>query len=267
MDTTMAGTGAALDARSVDDDRAWARIGRIAAYFAGIGFLVVTVLYLLDVFDVLDPSPTYVQTAAGQLQDEAHFWAAVFQHQHRIVWDVVVRDVVGPASFIALIVVGLALRRLVTRDHPSRQLMVGFLTAGGIISAIGSLLYLGNVEYWRLTWGSVPAGAETSMVAVGRATTAIDNLTVWTDAFGYVVLALGVLCVGVVVGRENGMPKRLGTLAYVTSATLVALAVAAVLDTDTPHSLLSLAVGAVLAPWLCLWLGRVLGRPVAPPVR
>ena len=66
---TMAGTGEVLDVRSAEGDRAWARIGRIAAYAAAIGFFVVTVLYLLDVFDVLDPTPAYVQTSAGQLRD------------------------------------------------------------------------------------------------------------------------------------------------------------------------------------------------------
>jgi hypothetical protein len=174
---TMAEAGAVLDVRSADDDRAWARIGRIAAYVAGIGFLVVTVLYLLDVFDVLDQSPAYVRTSAGQLQDEARFWAAAFVHQHRIVWDVVVRDVVGPVAFIALIVVGVALRRLAQRDHPSGQLMVTFLTGGGIISAIVPPL----PRQRRVLAADVarcPHGSETSIVAVGRATTAIDNLTV-----------------------------------------------------------------------------------------
>jgi hypothetical protein len=48
------------------------------------------------------------------------------------------------------------------------------------------------------------------------------------------VLALGILCVGSVVRRKNGIPKRLGTLANVTAASLVALALATVSDTDTP---------------------------------
>jgi hypothetical protein len=257
---TMTGSGAALDLRVTDDDLAWSRIGRIAAFCAAIGFWVVTVLYLLDVFDVLDPSPEYVSTSAGQLQDEARFWATVFEHQHRIVWDVIVRDMVGPAAFVALIIVGVALARAIGGDRPARRLMVTFLTAGGVISAIASLLYLGNAEYWRRPWGPIAPGGETSVVAVGRATTAIDNLTMWPEAFGYLVLALGVVCIGSVVRRGSGMPKRLGTLAYVTAASLVGLAVATALDTDTPRSVLSFVVGAVLAPWVCIWLGLLLGR-------
>ena len=256
---TMAGTGRVLDVRSVDEDRAWARIGRLAAYGAGIGFLITTVLYLLDVYDVLDPSPTYVQTSAGQLHDEAQFWAAIFQHQHAILWDVIVRDVVEPLAFIALIVVGVALRRTTTGDRPERQLMVTFLGVGGVISAIASLLYLANVEFWRVPWGGIPKDGETSIVAVGRVTTAIDNLTTWPEAFGYLVVALGIVCVGMLVRHDNVLPRRLGTFAYVTAVTLFGLAVATVMDADDARPILALAVGAVLAPVLCVWIGRTLG--------
>ena len=95
-----------LKTARTEAERAWARVGRVAAYVAAIGFFLMTALYLLDQTDLLDPSPEYVRTAAGQLQDEARFWAQAFEHQHRIVWDVIVRDVVGPAAFVALIVVG-----------------------------------------------------------------------------------------------------------------------------------------------------------------
>src|SRR4051794_26896793 len=192
---TMAETGAALDARSDEADQAWARVGRLAAYGAAVGFVVTTVLYLLDVFDVLDATPTYVQTSSGQLHDEATFWAQMFEHHHKIVWDIMLRDVVGPCAFIALIVVGVALCRRAGGDRPASLLMVTFLAVGGVISAIASLLYLGNAEFWRVSWGAVPQGGETSIVAAGRATMAIDNLTTWPEAFGYVVLALGAWCI------------------------------------------------------------------------
>jgi hypothetical protein len=257
---TMAGTGTVLDVGRVDEDRAWARVGRLAAYVAAIGFLVTTVLYLLDVYDVLDATPSYVQTSAGQLHDEAQFWAGIFQHQHAILWDVIVRDVVGPIAFIALIVVGVALRRTTDGDRPERQLMVTFLGVGGVISAIASLLYLANVEFWRLPWGGIPKDGETSIIAVGRATTAIDNLTTWPEAFGYLVLAIGIVCLGALVRRESRLPRRMGTFAYVTAGALVALAVATMLDAEDARSILALAVGAALAPVLCVWIGRTLGR-------
>jgi hypothetical protein len=40
----------------------------------------------------------------------------------------------------------------------------------------------------------------------------------------------------------------------------VALAVATVMDADAARSILALGVGVVLAPVLCIWLGRILGR-------
>jgi hypothetical protein len=262
---TMAGTGTVVGVASVDAERAWSRIARIAAYVASIGFFVVTVLYLLDVYDVLDPSPQYLATSAGQLTDEANFWARVFEHQHRIVWDVIVRDVAGPMALVALIVLGMALRRRIDGDRPERQLMVPFLIVGGVIAAMSSLLYLGNAEFWRLPWGPMQEGGETSVIAVGRATTAINNLTTWTEAFGYLVLTLGIVCIGSVVRRQPGMPKALGSLAYVAAAALLGLSIATAADTDTPRSILALSVGAVLAPWMCLWLGRDLGRRTSEP--
>ncbi len=67
-------------------DRRWDRVGRNAAYMAGASFLIGTVLFLLDAADLLGKGPEYHATAAGQLQDEANFWAAYFNHQHRILW-------------------------------------------------------------------------------------------------------------------------------------------------------------------------------------
>jgi hypothetical protein len=235
----------------------------IAAYTAAVGFIVTTVLYLLDAFDVLDPSPEYVRTSAGQLQDEATFWAKVFEHQHAIVWDVIARDVIGPFAFVALIVIGVALHRRALGDGPERELMVTFLGVGGVISALASLLYLGNAQFWRMPWGPIAPGGETSVVAVGRSTTAIDNLTTWPEAFGYVVLALGVWCMASVVRRSPDMPGRLSTLARVTAAGLMVLAIATFwADIDDIHSIVSLAVGAVLAPWVCVWLGQEFRRVV-----
>jgi hypothetical protein len=162
-----------------------------------------------------------------------------------------------------LIVVGVALRRIAGGDRPERHLMVTFLGVGGVISAVASLLYLANVEFWRLPWGSIPKDGETSIVAVGRATTAIDNLTIWPEAFGYLVLAIGIVCLGSLVRRESRLPRRLATLAFGTAAGLIALAVATMMDADGARSVLALAVGGVLSPMLCLWIGRTLGRSPA----
>jgi hypothetical protein len=245
-----------------DPDRAWARTGRIAGYLAAVGFLVTTVLFLVEAANLLGTPPEFVQTtrtSAGLLPDEARFWAATFAYQHRILWDVFARDLIGSAAFIALIVVGVALRHRAVGDRPAGQLMVTFLTVGGIVSVIANLLYLGNAEFWRLSWGPPPSGAETSFVAVGRATTAIDNLTEWPEAFGYLLLAAGVVCIASVVRREAGMPRWLPALCWMTAAALVAFALSIAFQADGSRQIAALAVGAVLAPWVCVWLGRVLG--------
>ena len=52
----------------------------------------------------------------------------------------------------------------------------------------------------------------------------------------------------------------MGMVAYVTAASLAALAVTTAMGADAARSTLALAVGAVLAPVLCIWLGRTLAR-------
>lgn len=266
MDTTMDVQAGRPSPQAADAGRAWSRIGQGSGYVAGVGFLVVTVLYLLDVRDILDGTPDYVRTAAGPLHDEATFWAAIFAHQHRILWDVIVRDLVGPVAFIALIVLALALRGREESRGPEGQLMVAFLLVGSTISAVASLLFLGNVEFWRITGWSGSDG-QVSMIAVGRATTAINNLTTWPEAFGYLVLGAGLLCLGRALRRAGGWPTRLTTLAYLTAASLVAFALTEMARLNTAQSIASLIVGAILAPWLCIWIGFRLGHETPPSIR
>jgi hypothetical protein len=252
--------GAALEP-AVEDERAWARLGRAAGYVAAIGFAVMTILFMLDELDMLDAAPEYVRTSSGALQDEATFWAAQFAHQYRVLWDVVVRDVVGSVAYVALIVLALAVRRRIASDRPEPQLIVWFFTIGGMLAVVANLLYLANVESWRQPGWTATEG-QVSMVAVGRATTAINNLTTWPEAFAYLVIAAGMLCLARIATRGGTLlPRRLSTLAYVTAAALVGLGVSQVLaDVDTVRQILSVAVGIVLAPWVAVWLARRVGR-------
>jgi hypothetical protein len=63
------------------------------ALFAG------TVLYLLDVTDLISTTPRFHATSAGPLQDEANFWVAIFAHRRDILWDIWARDLILPVAF------------------------------------------------------------------------------------------------------------------------------------------------------------------------
>ena len=73
----------------------------------------------------------YAPTAAGQLQDEAVFWAAVFAYRHATLWDCVRRDdlyffaFLGPLPLLLATNVATGERRAavrpVERSSPRRQ--------------------------------------------------------------------------------------------------------------------------------------------------
>src|SRR5438105_15413715 len=91
----------------------WNRIGAIAAYASGGALLVQTLLFLADKADLLGRGPTFHRTGAGLLQDIANYNVAYFARQHHILWDIALRDSLGPIGWIALVVATLAGANLV----------------------------------------------------------------------------------------------------------------------------------------------------------
>ena len=188
---------------------------------------------------------------------------AAFAHQHDIVWDIVARDLIFPIGFLALIVLGLAVRHLVGSQRPEGHLMVIFLVVGGVISAIADLIFLGDVEYWRTTgWTAHPPEV---MVAIGRASQAIDFLTRWTEAAGFAIVAAGVLYLAHLCRNRPELPAAVGALAYVEAVLLVGIAIAGAARWDTPYDVLSLLTGVLVGPILGIWLGLHFGRLALQP--
>jgi hydrogenase/urease accessory protein HupE len=242
----------------LDVERRWNRVGRNAAYVAGASFFVGTVLFLLDAADLLGKGPAYHATSAGPLQDEANFWVAAFEHQHGILWDIIARDLILPLGFVALIVLGLAVRHLVGSERPEGQLMVAFLVVGGVLSAIADLTFLADVEYWRFT--GLKAHPPEIAVSIGRATQAIDTLTRWPEIAGFAVVAMGVLYLGVLCRTRPELPAAVGIVAFVEAALLVGVALAEAFHNDSMNQLFSLVTGVLIAPVLAFWLGRHFAR-------
>jgi hypothetical protein len=182
---------------------------------------------------------------------------AQFAHQHHILWDIIARDTLFSLAFLALIVVSLAVRAFVHAERPAAQLMVAFFLVGGTISILNDLIFLGATDYWRVTgWSRLPAS---TMVATGRSEEAIESLTRWPEAAGFVVLAAALVCLGSLCRSESAMPERLAFVAYGEAALLVGIALAGILQTGTPYDVFSLVTGGVVGPVLAFWLGRHLG--------
>ena len=238
---------------------AWSRTGRIAGYVAGSALLAGTVLFLLDAAGLLGQVPDYHRTSAGQLADQAAFYASYFAHQHHVVWDIIARDTILPVAYLALIVAALAVRHRAGPDHPEGQLLVSSFLVGAIVSIIADLTFLAAAQYWRQAdWPARPAA---STVAVGRTVEGIQALTQWPEAFGFAVLACGLVALGRLCGSNRILPAPLRALAYLEALLLLGIAVTGLLPNDTGYDWLSLAAGAVVGPVLTAWLGTVLGRP------
>jgi hypothetical protein len=241
---------------ATETSASWRRIGRIAGYLSGAGFLIGTILYLLDATNVLGVND-YHSSGAPTVQNEANYWVSQFAHQHSILWDIIARDTIFPLAFMALFVLALAVRAVVPAGSPTVQLMVGFFLIGSVIAALADLLYLGATDYWRLTgWDGIP---DTSIVAVGRSEQAIESLTRWPEAAGFFALAAALICLGNLCRSEAALPARLATVVYVEAALLVGIALAGIMQTDTAYSVFSLATGALIGPAVTLSLGWHLG--------
>ena len=257
----------AVKSRDAAEDRymglanTWSRISRTAGWIAGAALLAGTVLFVLDARGILGSRPTYHATSAGPVQDQAKFFAALFAHQHHVVWDIVARDALFPIAYLALIVVALAVRDGAGERSPGAQLMVSSFVVGGVLSILADLTYLGATEYWRQTgWSPHPA---TIMVVIGRTVEAIDALTHWPEAFGFAVLACGLFALERLCLGSGQLPAGLGSLAYLEGALLLAVAVTGLIPFDAGYQWLSLATGAVVGPALAVWLGARLGRRLA----
>jgi hypothetical protein len=242
-----------------DPARAWSQTGRAAGYIAGSALLAGTVLFLLDATGLLGTGPVYRSTGAGPLVDQATFYVAWFGHQHQIVWDIIARDTILPVAYLALIITALAVRDRTGPRHPESQFLVTLFIVGGIFSILADLTFLAAAEYWRQTgWLVRPAE---SMIAAGQTVEGIQALTAWPEAFGFAVLACGLMALGRLCRKHRMFPAALGILAYLEASLLLGIAVTGLIPFDAGYNWLSLAAGAVVGPVLSICLGTTLGQP------
>lgn len=120
----------------------WAGVARFTGLVAASCFFGQTILFLADASGLLGENPTYTETAAGRARDLADYYVAYFEHQHTIVWDIAVRDTLGPIAFLALMVLGVAVMNMVGPRRSEAQLLVLFFVVGGLLAAVPDLTYL-----------------------------------------------------------------------------------------------------------------------------
>lgn len=256
--STSAGTKHSPEpARTTADavyDPAWNGIGRWSGYFAAGALFLNIVLFLADAFGFLGSAPP----AQG---DEASFWAGQFAYGHRVLWDVVLRDTLEAAAFVALVVLGLAILNLVGIHRAVAQVMAALFGVGAIFSSAGALTYLANAEYWRVRdWSGL---SETSMIATGRDSFAIVAVSqLFLDA-GYLTLAVGLFCLGRLCAPGGPFPKYLRYLTYAESGLLLLLVL--VIEAKLGATLFNIIalVSALLVPAIFVVIARQFERTPA----
>ena len=83
---------------------------------------------------------------------------------------------------------------------------------GGILSIISDLTFLAAAQYWRQpVWPVRPAA---STVAAWRTVEGIQVLTQWPEAFGFAVLACGLVALGRLCGKHRIFPAARAAQAY-----------------------------------------------------
>jgi hypothetical protein len=237
-------------------DPAWFAIGRWAGIAAGVALLVASLLQAAADQGWIGTEPAFRETDAGPLVDVATFYADSFAFEHDVIWSLAIRDTLFPIAFMAIIVVGMAIRRIVGAHRADAQLLATTLLVGGLISLMNPLIYLSVTTWWRETgWSADPPE---NMVAVGRAAEAIIKLTRYFQTFGALLLAIGLLLLWRVIRSTHILPSGIAFVSLVLGGGLAIAAVASVFDVWWLWDIGTGAFGVILGPLLLVWLGTAL---------
>ena len=245
------GAGAAADA-------SWSRVALISGWVAGVGLAAQTGLFLLDSAQVLAADPELHRTGAGAEADRAHYYADFFNRQHSVLWDIVIRDTVGPIAFLALALWALAVVFRLRPGGPIGPMTVFFFTIGSVLHIVQDLIYLSLERFWRFDgWSGDPPGP---MNAFGAAVDAVDLSTTYLEASSYLVLAAGTWCLARLMLPDDRIPRWLGVAAGTEAASLVILCLGIVLQQDLLFQIGGGLAGLVLGPLVAIGVGHALTR-------
>jgi hypothetical protein len=199
------------------------------------------------------PMPDLAQGLADeQLEDLAAFFAAKAQRQHDVLWDIVLRDVLGPVAMLALVVLAYAVVRTRGEHRAAPQAWALVLGAGALLKVISDLVFLSQVGIWRQSGFLTEPPAD--MIAVGRASDQVTDISGMLENAADVTVAAGLVGLAVLLSRS------LRLLARAVAVVLVLTVPAALAGWALAYGVLSLLAGVLLAPALLVGTGRWVGR-------
>jgi hypothetical protein len=234
---------------------AWGRTAFLSGVVGAVGLILQTALYFVDVTGILPFSPDYRETGAGRGEDLAAYYVALAERQHDIVWNIVLRDTLGPVAAIALMVLALALVRLRAQGRPGPQVWALVFSVGALIKLLSDVVYLSQLGVWRDTGFTPEFPAD--IIAVGRTSEAVGDLSGYLENIAYLILAAAL------AGLSGVLDRRMGLLARVLAVALLVAVVAWFADWWLLYAVGGLLTGLVLAPALLAGTGRSLDRDAA----
>jgi hypothetical protein len=234
---------------------AWGRVALLAGWISAGGLLLQTALFFVDASGLLPFSQAYRETGAGRGVDLGAYYVAWFERQHRIVWDIAVRDIVGPTAAIALMVLALALVRLRGQARPGMQVWALVFAVGALLKLLSDVVYLSELGVWLDSHFTAEFPAD--IVAVGRTAEAVDALSSYLEAVAYLILAVAL------AGLAGALSRRLAMLARTLAGVLGVVIIGWLGGWWPVYAVAALLGGIVLAPWLLLATGRWLARSPA----
>jgi hypothetical protein len=236
----------------------WSRVVLVAGWVAAVGLVLQTVLFLLDAANLLADEPEFHRTEAGIEADRAQYYADYFDRQNEILWDIVVRDTVGPVAFLALAVWALAAVFRLGRSGPVGPLTVFFFAVGSVLHIISDLIYLSLERFWRFEgFDADPPGP---MNSFGAAVDAVDISTTYLEAASYLVLAAGAWGLALLMLRSGEVPRWLAVATGVEAAALVLLGLGFALQLELLFQVGGAFAGILLGPVVAIGLGDALRR-------
>jgi hypothetical protein len=242
------------EGRQQRTDGDWGRTASVAGAVAAVGLCLQTLLFFLDA-SVLPGNPPFRETEAGRAADLATFFAARAERQHDVLWNIVLRDVLGPVAAVALVVLTYAVVRARGGGRVMPQVWGLVLSVGALFKALADLVFLSQSAEWRDTGFLTDPPAD--IIAAGRASDAVTDVADLLEQAANITVAVGLIGLAVLLSR----PLRL--FARVVAAVLLVLAVAALADWPLVYGVLSLLEGVLLVPVLLVGTGRWAARAEA----
>lgn len=236
------------------------RAGQVAASVAAGGFIVQTALVLTQTTGLLGRAPELVKTSASREVDYATYFAGFFNYQHSIVWNVALRDAIGPVAWVAVATLAVLTAVLVRSTRAVVTALI--ISLGAALAALADLVFGTLVGFWR--YGGWNTEVPSDMIATGRSYQGIKTLSTYLQYDGFVVVAVGLA----LLATLTGWTLILQRLLWLTALGLVAYVVLSWLwpiwhGTEIPTDLLAFGLGVLLAPGLAMLWARDLRRHAA----